>query len=264
MALTAVRIVLAAAGAAMLVLFAVPVPLGIVNIGSVTGLMLSAAAIAAGVFLPRIAAAVQSLGRTASGRSVIGAVLAFFLAVAALAAVTAVCMARAARPAGPDPQGLEGPGQPDVLIVLGAQVRGTKPSLMLAERLMAAYEYLEAHPESICVVSGGQGPEEEITEADCMADWLIARGVSPGRILREDRSVSTEENLLFSAQVLAENGLPLSARIVTNEFHMYRGRWYAAKAGILAGSLPAGTAFWLLPTFAVREQYALLYAWLKG
>ena len=73
------------------------------------------------------------------------------------------------------------------LVVLGCQVRGESPSLMLSERLGAAYEYLSENPDSYCVVSGGQGADEAISEAECMYNYLTERGIAKERIFLEDK-----------------------------------------------------------------------------
>ena len=107
--------------------------------------------------------------------------------------------------------GTNRPGEEDrTVVVLGCQVRGETPSLMLEKRLQVAYAYLEAHPDAPCVVSGGQGPGEDISEAEAMYRWLVERGIEPGRIYLESASTSTAENLRYSAAVIREEGLPIS------------------------------------------------------
>lgn len=143
------------------------------------------------------------------------------------------------------------------VVVLGCQVRGEAPSLMLTKRLEAALSYLEAYPEAPCVVSGGQGPGEEITEADAMARWLIQKGVAPERIYKETRSTSTEENLRFSAAVIREEELPADIAIATDGFHQWRGGWYAEKNGLSAKALSAPTPWYLQECYYVREVLAV-------
>lgn len=152
----------------------------------------------------------------------------------------------------------------DCVIVLGCQVRGETPTTMLCDRLNAALELLEADPEAICVVSGGQGPQEHISEAEAMRRYLNERGIADGRIIPEPRSTSTEENLRFSAELLAERGFDGHIVIVTNEFHQYRADIYARRAG-LSGSVghhSAHTALRLFPNQWIREWGALAVAML--
>ena len=116
------------------------------------------------------------------------------------------------------------------VVVFGAGVNGTVPSLSLQVRLQAALDYLEDRPDIPVVVSGGQGPGEEITEARCMADWLIRHGVAPERILLEERSTNTRENVAFSREMLMEAGIdPLSSiAYVTADYHLCRAVYLTA------------------------------------
>lgn len=96
---------------------------------------------------------------------------------------------------------------PDAVIVLGAGVNGTAPSLSLKTRLDAALSYLEAHPDIPVVLTGGQGYGEEITEAACMYDYLTERGVEPERLILEEAASNTAENFAFSAPLLEAVGV---------------------------------------------------------
>ena len=86
------------------------------------------------------------------------------------------------------------------VIILGAGVNGTTPSLMLSSRLRTALDFIADKPDIPIICSGGQGPGEDISEADCMADWLIAHGVDESRIYREDKSTSTQEILISATR----------------------------------------------------------------
>ena len=104
-------------------------------------------------------------------------------------------------------QGTEKPSS-DYLIVLGAGVNGTTPSQSLQERINAALEYLQTHPDAVCIVSGGKGSGEEISEAECMYRSLTAIGVDPERIWLEDQATSTLENLKFSLNIIEQHTGP--------------------------------------------------------
>ena len=115
---------------------------------------------------------------------------------------------------------------PDTIIVLGAGVNGSTPSLSMCNRLDAALAYLNANPAATVIVSGGQGPGEDITEAKAMADYLTAHGIDSARIVQEDRSRTTRENLENSFAILrARGGDPADGvGIVTSEYHLYRAK----------------------------------------
>ncbi len=148
----------------------------------------------------------------------------------------------------------------DCVIVLGCQVRGETPTDMLCDRLDAALELLEENPEAVCVVSGGQGNLEAISEAEAMRRYLNAKGIADERIIPEPRSTSTEENLRFSAELLAERGISGNMIVVTNEFHQYRADIYARRAGLNVGHHSSHTALRLFPNQWVREWGALAVA----
>jgi len=145
-------------------------------------------------------------------------------------------------------------GQVDCLIVLGAQVRGTRVSRALQQRLDRAAAYLDEHKDTVVIVSGGQGPGEDISEAEAMEIYLLSRGISGERILKEDRSVNTEQNIRFS-QELMEPGA--SVGIVSNDFHVFRAVCIAKAAGIEAEGLPAPSSLGMYPHYMVREAFAV-------
>ena len=103
----------------------------------------------------------------------------------------------------------------------GAQVRGRKITDSLKRRLDCASEYLKEHPDVHVIVSGGQGKDEEVTEAYAMARYLECEGLDRRRIVQEDVSVNTLENLKFSRNLIADVDTPVG--IVSNNFQVYRG-----------------------------------------
>lgn len=129
------------------------------------------------------------------------------------------------------------------IVVLGAKVNGTAPSSTLRERIDRAYEYLQAHPETIAVLSGGQGSDEGISEAQCMYDVLSERGISPERLWLEERATSTWENLRFSLAIIQEKTgrIPKTVGIVSSGYHMYRAGLFAEKCGAEAVAIPTET-----------------------
>ena len=151
----------------------------------------------------------------------------------------------------------------DYLIVLGAGLRGTVPSLALTSRLRSALSYLEEYTDAIAIVSGGQGPGEDITEAEAMRRWLEYYGIAPERIIMEGKSTSTHENLRFSLDIMAERGdADSSIAIVSNEFHLYRARQIADGFGYEASVVSARTSPTVLRVnYFLREAFAVWYMW---
>ncbi len=115
-------------------------------------------------------------------------------------------------------------GDPQIMVILGCQVKSWGPSILLQDRLDKALDYLEEHPDMTVVVSGGQGPDEHITEAQAMYDYLVAHGVNGEQILLEEESHNTVQNLKYTRELLESGGYDLTADIVvvSNGFHLTR------------------------------------------
>ena len=156
--------------------------------------------------------------------------------------------------------GMNGSGEPggETLIVLGTTVNGTEPSPMLRQRLDAAIEYLNTYPEARCIVTGGKGDEVNLSEAQCMYNYLTAAGIDRDRITMEDRATSTVENLRNVRTMLDTNEVD----ILSSNFHLYRSGLIAGDAGFIPTLIPAKTEpFSLLAPWFLREIFAL-YAYL--
>ena len=151
----------------------------------------------------------------------------------------------------------------DYVIVLGAQVRNTGPSVALASRLDAAYDYLMEYERTRCIVSGGQGPNEPIAEADAMYDYLVQRGIDPDRIIREDESLNTTQNIENSLGFLNPDTDRIG--IVSNDYHVFRALAIARKHGMknICG-IAAGATPWYLPSNMTRESFGLAKDFLAG
>ncbi len=243
-----VRIIIGAAGTAVFIL---PVLGGVFNIGTATGLMLFGIIFLSGAFRKRLDTILKKLVSTKLGKAAARAVTVLFIIAAITAAAETAFIAAAS---------LDKPKSSDVtLVVLGCKVNGTAPSLMLRERIDAAYEFLYENPETVCVLSGGQGSDEDISEAQCMFNELVAAGISPTRLYIEDRSTSTKENLNYTGKIIELCGLKKDIAVVTNEFHEFRAKMLAEELRLGFSAVSAKTAAWLFPTYLVREWYAIIY-----
>lgn len=178
-------------------------------------------------------------------------------------------------------------GEAEYVIVLGAQVRGEVPTLVLSARIKAAAEYLTEHPEAVAVASGGKGDGENISEAEAIRRGLVRLGISEDRILLEDRSTSTAENLRFSAEVIQryekekyglQEETPLCGTnasairfvsknvvLVTNDFHVFRAVKLAKNLGYTDVSGLGATEFFAVTIqYYVREFFAIGLEILRG
>ena len=139
-------------------------------------------------------------------------------------------------------------GDPDkscqYMVVLGAKVRADGPSVSLWDRIYGAQAYLLEHPEVIAVVSGGQGADEPMTEAQCMYDALVALGISPDRIWVEDKAESTWENLNFSLNLIEEKtgARPTEIGVLSSEYHLFRASLFAKACDVGFIGIPAKTS----------------------
>ena len=115
------------------------------------------------------------------------------------------------------------PENPDLIIVLGCQVKGDKPGSLLKARLDTTVETLNKYPYAICIVSGGQGPDEIVEEARVMKKYLVDKGIDENRIFEEDKSASSFQNLIFSKDIIEKNNINHeSIVILTSEYHIPR------------------------------------------
>ena len=232
----------------LLMMFVLPILTGTLNIGNAVGILFCGIMLFVtwgNILFLRI---VENLKESTAGRITVYAVLTLFiLGIAYVGYLTALIITADKTP----------PKEDCTVIVLGCQVRGDHPSLMLLARINSAYDYLEAHPEVPCIVTGGKGDDENMSEAQCMRDILVEKGISPDRIYMEDKAVNTVENIAFSKKIIEENNLSTNTAIVTDIFHEYRASRIVNDALLTYGSVPAECVWYLLPTFYVRELVAI-------
>lgn len=146
------------------------------------------------------------------------------------------------------------------VIVLGSRIYGDQPSLMLRRRLDKAAGYLALNPDAVCIVSGGQGPDEDYSEAYVMRRYLVGIGVDPGRVFLEDQSTNTRQNLRYS-RALMDGGD--AAVIVTDSFHQLRASVFAASEGLTTTyNISSLTPWGLMPSYWLREILGVSWAWL--
>ncbi len=145
----------------------------------------------------------------------------------------------------------------DYVIVLGARVSGMRPTYNLEQRLEKAYRYLTDSPSSVAILSGGQGRGEHASEASVMRDWLMERGIRTDRLILEDQSVNTDQNLAFSMEKMGT--VDASVVIVSNRFHIFRSLRIARRKGLKnVQGLGAPVKWYTAPNMYVREGFAVL------
>lgn len=240
-------------GIFFLILFLIPLFwYGRINIGNATGIFLCVIAILIGVFRNKFTVLIKNIWSYGFGKFLICVTCLIIAAILVIATVETVLMVKAENTQ---------PEESATLVVLGCKVNGNNPSRLLHRRITAAQEYLKAHPDAACVLSGGKGNDEGISEAQCMFNELVKNNINPERLFIEDKSTSTRTNLEYSLQIIKENQLNENIAIVTNNFHCYRAGKAADTLDIKHGSVPAKTDWFLLPTYYIRELYGILYEW---
>ena len=222
------------------------------NIGTATGIGVCSAAILITFLSKPIGTLLKAVWRKIPGKIILTLISSGIIFILGLASVETILMIGAAHKKAPE--------NPTV-VVLGCRSFGYTPSNMLWERLKCTLEYLEKNPEALAVLSGGQGSDESISEAECMRAWLVNHGISEDRLYIEDRSTSTEENLAFTKELILAEGLNSDIVIITNEFHQYRAGRYATAQGLNHGACTAPSAFGFGPIYYVRELYGILHLW---
>ncbi len=149
------------------------------------------------------------------------------------------------------------------VIVLGCGIRGERVSVGLAKRLNKAAEYHEKNPDAVIIVSGGQGPQEDISEALAMKRYLVEKGIDESKILMEDKSTSTITNFKYSHEIMLAEELPEDSVVfVTNGYHVYRGAYYAKEEGLTVTHLGTDIIWYTIPMNYMREMLAVMKMWL--
>lgn len=240
---------------ALLSFFVNPVFLGIRNIGNMAGMLACVLGLLFFAANPLIAKLLQKIWENGAGHVVLSVFIGFLCIGSVFAFTLSGCMIYKMHAA---------PREENVLVVLGCQVKNGGPSLMLRRRLDAAYAYLTEHPDVPVIVCGGQGPDEAISEAQCMYEYLTGKGIDPGRIYQEDTSTSTIENLQNAQAILRENGWEEHVTIVTDGFHQLRASMIAHTLALETDHVSAATSWYLVPTYWVREWFGICYQLVFG
>ena len=234
--------------------FSIPLVSLILNLGNGIGILFGVMLMLYGIFMDKVHDYVRTIRSKRLGRIFLTCITVLAIAIFVLFLIIDISIHRAAT---------NKPKQDATLLVLGCHVRGTQPSLMLSERLKAALKYMNEHEDSVAILSGGRGSDEDISESQCMYNYLTDNGIKPERLYMEDRSTSTIENLEFSYEIINKNGLNDTIAIVTNEFHICRASMIAKKLGLVTYAIPAHTHWWFYPTYLVREWFGVIYEWCR-
>lgn len=244
-----IRLLLIIVGSILLFYFIAPLFAHILNIGNLAGIIFSAALICLGLFLKPILKLVEKIRAKKAGRIAFDSLfvagcsvmLCFFIALGSTIAASTTNATNQ-----------------KTVIILGCAVVGERPSWMLGYRIDSAYKYLEENPESVAVLSGGQGNNEDISEAQCMFNVLTEKGIDASRLYLEDKSTNTYENISFSKKIIAENNLSTDVAIATSSFHLKRATIIAEKHELNPARISSYTSHFLRATYYVRDTFGVI------
>lgn len=243
------KIIIIILGVAVFLIFT-PFVSFVFNLGSIVGMAVGILITAIGIFSDKVKTVYKKLTAKKSGKIFIGALCLITCAAVIYCAVITVNVI-SFMDSSDIPQNTP-------VIVLGCKVNDKTPSVMLEKRINAAYDYMSQNEKAVCIVSGGQGADENISEAQAMAEVLIQKGISEERIILEDKSTTTRENLSFSKKKLEENNLGNKAVIVTTDYHQYRVSLIGESFGMETYAKSSKSNLFSLPTNILRECFSVL------
>ncbi|MCR5019513.1 ElyC/SanA/YdcF family protein [Ruminococcus sp.] len=237
-----------------LLLFIAPFP--ILNAGNIAGIAFFGTLIAATAAHAQFFKLLQILWSHTWGKVIITAVILFLIVGFTYVGILSAKMYRAQE---------NEPKKTDLIIVLGCKVKGERPSRMLRRRLDVAYEAMQKHPDALVVLSGGKGSDEKISEAEGMRRYLVEKGADESRLIMEDKSTNTFENIKFSFAITDKLGCGRDITIVTDGFHQYRASLIAKQEGAKnVTAYSANTQPKYVPTYWVREWLGLTHFFVFG
>ncbi|RJS62375.1 YdcF family protein [Bacillus sp. PK3_68] len=151
----------------------------------------------------------------------------------------------------------------DFIIVLGSGLINDKVPPLLASRINKAIDFYWKQADAafppIILFSGGQGPDENLSEAEAMQKYAIEKGIPFEHTLTETRSVNTFQNMLYSKQIMdSVKGDKYNSIFTTNNFHLFRASLYAKKAGLKSQGIGSKTALYYWPNAMIREYIAIV------
>jgi uncharacterized SAM-binding protein YcdF (DUF218 family) len=224
------------------------ISLGVLNAGNLFGFGIAGLLILCGLFFDRLTKLIKSLLKSGKGKA--------FLAILCVLSVSFFTMFFATLAQVVDGSKYSADGQSTV-IVLGCHVNGSLPGFTLQCRCLAAADYLNTHPEAVVIATGGQGFDEDISEAQCIYNTLTENGIDPDKIYIEDKSVSTVQNIENAKKIIDDNGLSTEVALATSEYHEYRAAGICEQYGLTAASLPSASVSREKATFFTREVFAV-------
>lgn len=252
-----VSVILILAGLYILYLYIGPlISLGVINAGNLFGFGVSGAFILSGAFLNRLVDLFIRLTQSGKGKAVLTVFLALVISFCTVFFITLSQVVKHSKYTAENQS---------TVIVLGCQIRGSVPSSTLRARCIVASNYMKEHPDAVAIATGGQGPDEDLSEGQCIYNLMTQDyGIDGSRIFIEDKSTNTDQNVLNAKKIIDDNGLSDNVAVATSEYHQYRAAMICKKNRLTASSIPSGSSKRAKPTFFTREVFGVWVQWIKS
>lgn len=233
----------------LFITFVTPIRLHILNIGNASGMLICIVLIAVIIFFEKIVGFLKKHWNSKRNKTFICSALCIF--VVGLTCFSATLGSIIAESKGSS-------DKQETIIVLGCAVRGSRPSATLKARVNAAYKHLESNPDSVAVLSGGQGKDEDLSEAQCMFYLLTEKGIDESRLYMEDKSVNTSTNIEYSKKIIEDNHLSKNIAVVSSCYHLKRAKMISKKQGLDVATISAPCSYLDKSTFYLREVFGVV------
>lgn len=231
-----------------------PLRVKVLNLGNAFGLGLAFLMALLGIFSLQVKALIVKLWRNKKTKSVLIALTALLAVGVTVFLGTLTSVVNASKYSATDQS---------TVIVLGCRIWGSTPSSALRLRVKAGADYLKENPDAVAILSGGQGSDENLSEAECMYNLMLEEGIDADRLYLEDKSTTTDENIKNSLKIIEENNLSKEVAVATTDYHQKRASMICRKNGLNPASLPSPSGKDVKATFFTREVFGIFAQWIK-
>lgn len=248
------RLACFASAVELFLLYYGPLRVKVLNLGNAFGLGVALLLVLLAIFLTPIKALIIKLWKNKKGKKLIVSLTALLLVGITVFLGTLISVVNSSKYSA---------SNQSTVIVLGCRIWGSTPSSALRLRVKAGADYLKEHPSAVAILSGGQGSDENLSEAQCMYDLMLEEGIDADRLYLEDKSTTTDENIENSLKIIEENNLSKDVAIATTDYHQKRASMICRKNGLNPASLPSPSGKDVKATFFTREVFGIFAQWIK-
>lgn len=249
-----VRIVLLGFALVLVYLYYAPLRMKILNSGNAFGLGIALILALLAVFWTRFCNTIKRIWKKKKGKKFLVTISAILLIGVTVFTSTLISIVNSSDYSATNET---------TVIVLGCRIWGSTPSRALRARVDVAVDYMQKNQDAVAILSGGQGSDENLSEAQCMYNLMTQAGIDASRIYLEDQSTSTDENIAFSKKIIEDNNLSTNVAVATTDYHQKRSAMICKKNDLTASSLPSLSGKGTRATFFTREVFGVWAQWVK-